>query len=72
VRNEIIAEIEQRAAALSIAKGRFAALVFEWWAAQNYPAVTKADQAMQDLKFLSAAEDKGTYDGGKNARKRAS
>jgi hypothetical protein len=63
VRNEIISMVESRAAALSIAKGRYAALVFEWWAAQNFPAVTKADQAMQDIHALErfkAAEDKPT------------
>ena len=60
-RNEIIAEVERRADSLSIAKGRYAALIFEWWETQGFPAVTKADQAMQDIRALErfkAAEDK--------------
>lgn len=61
VPNSIIAEFDRRADALSIRRGSYAVLVFEWWEAQGFPAVTKADQAMQDIRALErfkAAEDK--------------
>ncbi len=69
VRNEVIAELRARGEALSIAQGRYTALVLEWWHAQGCPAVTKADQAMQDIRAMErfkAAEDS------KPARKKAS
>jgi hypothetical protein len=53
VRNEIVAEVTNRAAALSLTRSRYAALVFEWWEAQGFPAVSPADQAMQDIAVLS-------------------
>jgi hypothetical protein len=52
VRNEIVAEVTNRAAALSLTKSRYAAMVFEWWEAQGFPAVSPADQAMQDLAIM--------------------
>jgi hypothetical protein len=53
VRNEIVAEVVARAEALSIPKGRYAAMVLEWWEAKGFPAISPADQAMQDLKVIS-------------------
>lgn len=59
IRNEIVAELETRAANLSLrGRGTYAALVFEWWASQGFPAVTPSDQAMQDLKALRVADQK--------------
>lgn len=49
-RYEIIAEIVDRGAALHLTKSSYAALVFEWWAGQGYPAVTEADRLMQISK----------------------
>lgn len=59
-RNEIISSITERGAALTVKKGTYAALVLEWWYSQGCPAVTPADQAMQDMKVLQAAEGKAT------------
>lgn len=56
-RNEIIAEIALRADALSMqGRGSYAAKVLEWWYAQGCPAVTPADQAMQDIRALERAK----------------
>jgi hypothetical protein len=75
VPNDIIAELDRRADSLSIKRGTFTVLVFEWWKAQGYPPVTRADQAMQDIRALErfkAAEDAPAPDSpGKAARKRA-
>lgn len=65
VRNEVLKEIAARGSALNMKKGTYAALLFEWWAQQGFPAVTPADQAMQDLKALQAAESTGKYRSGK-------
>lgn len=76
MRNEIIAELRARGDALSIAQGRFTALVLEWWFAQGCPAVTKADQAMQDIRALERAKaaegPQAAYEAGKPGRKRVS
>lgn len=70
-RNEIIAEISARADALSMqGRGSYAAKVLEWWYAQGCPAVTPADQAMQDIRALErvkAAEAKPTTPGRRSA-----
>jgi hypothetical protein len=55
VRKTVIAEIQARAEALSWKKGSFAARILEDWFDRGAPAVTPADQAMQDLKTLRAA-----------------
>ena len=70
----IIAEVKRRAAALSMKHGSYAALVWQWWADQGFPAVTPADQAMQDLAALkqSMAAEPPAAPYGKGAKKLAS
>lgn len=48
--SEILDEIDQRAAALSLTRSKFAALVYIWWKESGFPPVTKADEAMQTFK----------------------
>jgi hypothetical protein len=47
LRNEIIEEIERRAAALDKKKGTYAGLILEKWFADGCPPVTKADELIQ-------------------------
>lgn len=61
VSHELRDILDERGGALSMTRSRYGALVFEWWKQQGCPAVTPADQAMQDLKALKAAEAKATY-----------
>jgi hypothetical protein len=56
VPNRIIAEVERRAAALSMPKSSYAAKVWLAWEQQGFPAVTPADAAMQDLAALQRAK----------------
>lgn len=67
VRNEIIVEVTARAESLSIAKGRFAALIFEKWFADGCPPVTPADAAMEMLRNHAQAAEKpqAVFDAGR-------
>jgi hypothetical protein len=48
--------ITERANALSMTKGKFAAQIIQWWWQQGCPPVTKADNAVIQLSQLSVAE----------------
>ena len=50
VPHEILKIVDERADALSLTRGKYAALVFAWWEAQGCPPVTHADEAVQILK----------------------
>ncbi len=52
VKNSIVAELVRRGDALGIGKSSYAALVFEWWEAQGFPAVTQPDKLMQAAKKM--------------------
>lgn len=50
LRNEIIEEIEKRAASIDKKKGTYAALILEKWFADGCPPVTEADRLIQASK----------------------
>lgn len=47
---DLVNIIDERADALTMTRGKFAALIFAWWEAQGCPAVTTADEAVLILK----------------------
>jgi hypothetical protein len=62
----IATEVKNRAKALGLTPGKFAALVFEEWQAREYPPVSEADRLMQIAKgetsaHLLAAESASRY-----------
>ena len=63
LRNEVIAEIERRAAGIDKKKGTYAALVLEKWFADGCPPVTEADRLVQLSKRPKPARTiKSAYD----------